>query len=158
MKNHKKNLNIKKNKLEFKITPEQIEKIRPYVKDIDKVLLQGYDRFSVVLDEAIEANLDRNYKHTETSKMLEEIYQTIRKDYIATLPKDDKIHSIDDHIPTKEELLESLIDIPKEELEKAWNIVNERAQKEGFKIKPLQEHIDEIENYKKTRKLHSENS
>lgn len=117
MKNHKKNPNVEKNKLEFNITPEQIEIIRPYVKDLDKVLLQGYDRFSVVLDEAIEANLDRNYKHTETSKMLEEIYQKIRKDYIATLPDDGKIHFIDDHIPTKEEIEESLKHLTKEELD-----------------------------------------
>ncbi len=117
MKKTKKLPNIEKHTIKFKITPEQIEKIRPYVKDLDKVLLQGYDRFSVVLDEAIEANLDRNYKHTETSKMLEEIYQTIRKDYIATLPDDGKIHFIDDHIPTKEEIEESLKRLTKEELD-----------------------------------------
>ena len=62
----------------FKITPKQLEKIRPYLENIDE-LLQDYELFQEELDDAIVYYLDSNngYEHTPTSIMLEEIYDEI---------------------------------------------------------------------------------
>ena len=60
----------------FKITEEQIEKLRPYLPDIDE-LIQDYSRFEIRLDDAIIDELDENYEDTETSVMLQKSYDEI---------------------------------------------------------------------------------
>lgn len=62
----------------FKITDEQIEKLRPYLPDIDE-LIKDYSQFETRLDDAIIDELDENYDDTEVSIMLQRIYDEIYK-------------------------------------------------------------------------------
>lgn len=62
----------------FKITDEQIEKLRPYLPDIDE-LIKDYSQFETRLDDAIIDELDENYDDTEISIMLQRIYDEIYK-------------------------------------------------------------------------------
>ena len=60
----------------FRITKEQIEKLRPYLPNIDELVLD-YEEFQTKLDDAIIDELDENYDDTETSIMLQKIYDEI---------------------------------------------------------------------------------
>ena len=60
----------------FRITKEQIEKLRPYLPNIDELVLD-YEEFQTKLDDAIIDELDENYDDTETSIMLQRIYDEI---------------------------------------------------------------------------------
>ncbi len=60
----------------FRITKEQIEKLRPYLPNIDELVLD-YEEFQTKLDDAIIDELDANYNDTETSIMLQKIYDEI---------------------------------------------------------------------------------
>lgn len=60
----------------FRITKEQIEKLRPYLPNIDELVLD-YEEFQTKLDDAIIDELDANYNDTETSIMLQRIYDEI---------------------------------------------------------------------------------
>ena len=62
----------------FIITDEQIEKIRPYMENIDEVIKQGFEQFLIELDDAIigELGLD-DYNSTPTSEMLQKLYDEI---------------------------------------------------------------------------------
>lgn len=62
----------------FKITDEQIERLRPYLPDIDE-LIKDYSQFETRLDDAIIDELDENYDDTEVSIMLQRIYDEIYK-------------------------------------------------------------------------------
>lgn len=117
MKNHKKTPKIEKNTIKFNITPEQIEKVSPYVKNFDKVILKEYNLFCVALDDAVVANLDKDYKHTKISKMLEDVLNEITEAQPTPYHDTGRITFIDDHIPTKEEIEESLKHLTKEELD-----------------------------------------
>lgn len=61
---------------DFIITDEQIEKLRPYLKNIDELLFD-HDKFEDELDSAILYETDRNFDPTPTSLMLERIYDDI---------------------------------------------------------------------------------
>ena len=60
----------------FRITKDQIEKLRPYLPNIDELVLD-YEEFQTKLDDAIIDELDENYNDTETSIMLQKIYDEI---------------------------------------------------------------------------------
>ncbi len=60
----------------FRITKEQIEKLRPYLPNIDELVLD-YEEFQTKLDDAIIDELDENYNDTDTSIMLQKIYDEI---------------------------------------------------------------------------------
>ena len=60
----------------FRITKEQIEKLRPYLPNIDELVLD-YEEFQTKLDDAIIDELDENYDDTEVSNMLQRIYDEI---------------------------------------------------------------------------------
>ena len=60
----------------FRITKEQIEKLRSYLPNIDELVLD-YEEFQTKLDDAIIDELDENYNDTETSIMLQKIYDEI---------------------------------------------------------------------------------
>ena len=60
----------------FRITKEQIEKLRPYLPNIDELVLD-YEEFQTKLDDAIIDELDENYEDTETSVMLQKLYDEI---------------------------------------------------------------------------------
>lgn len=60
----------------FRITKEQIEKLRPYLPNIDALVLD-YEEFQTRLDDAIIDELDENYNDTETSILLQRIYDEI---------------------------------------------------------------------------------
>ena len=62
----------------FRITKEQIEKLRPYLPNIDELVLD-YEEFQTKLDDAIIDELDENYDDTEVSIMLQRIYDEIYK-------------------------------------------------------------------------------
>ena len=58
----------------FKITEEQIEKLRPYLPDIDE-LIQDYSRFEIRLDDAIIDELDENYE-LKLQRILQAFYKS----------------------------------------------------------------------------------
>lgn len=61
----------------FKITKEQKEKLESFLPNIDE-LLQGSLRFFLrELDDVIVGELGENYNDTETSIMLQKIYDEI---------------------------------------------------------------------------------
>lgn len=60
----------------FRITKEQIEMLRPYLPNIDELVLD-YEEFQTKLDDAIIDELDENYNDTDTSIMLQKIYDEI---------------------------------------------------------------------------------
>lgn len=61
----------------FKITQEQKEKLKPFLPNIDE-LLQGTLRdFLRELDDAIIGELGGNYDDTDTSIMLQKIFDEI---------------------------------------------------------------------------------
>ena len=60
----------------FRITKEQIEKLRPYLPNIDELVLD-YEEFQTKLDDAIIDELDEKYNDTDTSIMLQKIYDEI---------------------------------------------------------------------------------
>lgn len=62
---------------QFKITQEQKEKLKPFLPNIDE-LLQGTLRdFLRELDDAIIGELGGNYDDTDTSIMLQKIFDEI---------------------------------------------------------------------------------
>lgn len=60
----------------FKITQEQIDKIRPYMKDLDE-LLKDHDRFEDELNDAIVYELGDDYEDTDASLMLQDVYDEV---------------------------------------------------------------------------------
>ncbi|MDE6441211.1 MAG: hypothetical protein K2L12_00475 [Clostridia bacterium] len=63
-------------KAKFKITYEQLEKIRPYIENLDE-LLNNYSEFQTELNDAIVMELDEDYEDTDLSTMLQNIYDEI---------------------------------------------------------------------------------
>lgn len=61
----------------FKITQEQIEKIKPFLPNIDELLQGSLRDFLRELDDAIIGELGENYDDTETSIMLQKIFDEI---------------------------------------------------------------------------------
>ena len=63
----------------FKITQKQVQKLRPYLPNIDELISGDIDEFQEELNDAIVYYLDSNngYEHTPTSIMLEDIYDEI---------------------------------------------------------------------------------
>ena len=61
----------------FKITQEQIEKIKPFLPNIDELLQGSLRDFLRELDDAIIGELGENYDDTETSMMLQKIFDEI---------------------------------------------------------------------------------
>ena len=152
----KKTPKIEKNTIKFNITPEQIEKVRPYVKNFDKVILKEFNLFCVALDDAVVANLDKDYKHTKISKMLEDVLNEITEAQPTPHHEKGRVTVIDDHITTYEEDLERFVDIPRQELEEMWREMEEKSKKFGLKgNKPFDAFIKDLEEYKKKK---SENS
>ena len=60
------------------ITDEQKEKIRPFMPDIDKWINGSLHNFLSELNDAIVAELGEDYEDTDTSIMLQDIYDEIR--------------------------------------------------------------------------------
>ncbi len=60
------------------ITNEQIEKIRPFMPDIDVLIKGSLHKFLCELDDAIVAELDEDYEDTDVSIMLQRLYDEIR--------------------------------------------------------------------------------
>ena len=70
---------MKKNKDEFIISSEQIEKLRPYLPDIDSLVCGDLDLFEDELNDAIVYHLDskNGYEETEISMFLQDLYDEI---------------------------------------------------------------------------------
>jgi hypothetical protein len=60
----------------FKITYRQLEKIRPYLPNVDE-LLQNIGKFQTELNDAIIFQLDKDYEDTAASIMLQNVYDEI---------------------------------------------------------------------------------
>lgn len=60
----------------FKITSKQLNKIRPYFKNVDEYL-NDISKFQTELNDAIVYELDEDYEDTEASLMLQEVYDEI---------------------------------------------------------------------------------
>ncbi len=65
--------------VKFVITNEQIEKLRPYLPNIDELVQKDIGDFQEELNDAIVYWLDSSngYEHTTTSLYLEELYDLI---------------------------------------------------------------------------------
>lgn len=64
----------------FKITEEQVEKIRPFLKNINELIAKSIVEFQLALDDAIIGELefrDDEYWDTPNSIMLQKIYDEI---------------------------------------------------------------------------------
>lgn len=59
------------------ITDEQINKIKPFMPNIKKVIKQGYYKFMVELNDIIVLQLDGDYNSTPNSDMLQKLYNEI---------------------------------------------------------------------------------
>ena len=66
-------------KIDFIITKDQVEQIRPYMEDIDKIVKLGYYKFMSELDDAIIMELGYNYEDTDASEELQRLYNQIHK-------------------------------------------------------------------------------
>lgn len=60
----------------FKITQEQLDKIRPYFKNVDEYL-NNIGKFQTELNDAIVYELDEDYEDTDESIMLQKVYDEI---------------------------------------------------------------------------------
>ncbi len=69
------------------ITEEQKGKIRPFIPDIDKWITGSLHSFLSELNDAIVAELGKDYEDTPNSMMLQDLYDEIR---IASHKKYDK--------------------------------------------------------------------
>lgn len=61
----------------FNILDEQIEKLRPFLNNIDELIIGDINDFFLALDDAILKATDINFDPTPTSYMLEDIYDNI---------------------------------------------------------------------------------
>lgn len=70
---------MQQNNVKFIITNEQIEKLRPYLPDIDELVQKDIEEFQEELNDAIVYWLDSSngYEHTPESMYLEELYDLI---------------------------------------------------------------------------------
>jgi hypothetical protein len=59
------------------VTREQLDKIRPYMPDVDNMLNFSLHEFLCNLDDAIVFQLDDEYNSTKTSRMLQNVYDEI---------------------------------------------------------------------------------
>ncbi|MEG1662371.1 MAG: hypothetical protein RR338_00135 [Clostridia bacterium] len=71
-------------KRSFNITDEQIKELRPYIKNIDKLIYGDIENFQLVLNDAI-VHYFLDDEPTDISYKLEKIYDTI---YGANLSDD----------------------------------------------------------------------
>lgn len=62
---------------QFKITQEQKEKLKPFLPNIDELLQGPLRNFLRELDDAIIGELGENYDDTDTSVMLQKIFDEI---------------------------------------------------------------------------------
>ena len=60
----------------FKITQEQIDKIRPYFKNVEEYL-NDISEFQTELNDAIVYELDEDYEDTDASIMLQKVYDEV---------------------------------------------------------------------------------
>lgn len=68
---------IKYINIKFNITKEQIEKVSPYIDNVEELVEKGLKEFLIELNDAIVGELDTNYRPTETSSMLQEVYDEV---------------------------------------------------------------------------------
>ena len=61
----------------FIITEEQIEKIRPYIDNIEEKINAGLEAFLIELNYAIVGELGEDYETTKTSEELQKVYDDI---------------------------------------------------------------------------------
>ena len=66
-------------KIDFIITKDQVEQIRPYMENIDEIVKLGYYKFMSELDDAIIMELGYNYEDTDASEELQRLYNQIHK-------------------------------------------------------------------------------
>ena len=62
---------------QFKITQEQKEKLKPFLPNIDELLQGSLRNFLRELEDAIIGELGENYEDTDTSIMLQKIFDEI---------------------------------------------------------------------------------
>ena len=62
---------------QFKITQDQKEKLKPFLPNIDELLQGSLRDFLRALDDAIIGELGEDYDDTETSIMLQKIFDEI---------------------------------------------------------------------------------
>lgn len=60
------------------ITEEQVEKLRPYLPNINELRKHNLQEFLCELDDVIVAELDEDYEDTDVSIMLQRLYDEIR--------------------------------------------------------------------------------
>lgn len=63
--------------VDFIITKEQIEQIRPFMENVEEKIKQGFEPFLIELNYAIVGELGEDYETTRTSAKLQKIYDDI---------------------------------------------------------------------------------